>query len=366
MIKFLDLKEINKQYREELLAAFTRVLDSGWYILGEEVKTFEDEFATYCGCTYAIGVANGLDALTLIIRAYKELGIFKEGDEIIVPANTYIASILAIVENNLVPKLVDCELSTYTIDPLLIESEITEKTVAILPVHLYGQLSKMDAISKIAKRHHLKIIEDCAQAHGAKDQNGLMAGNLGDAAGFSFYPGKNLGALGDAGAVTTNDPNLANCIRALMNYGSLVKYQNQFKGINSRLDEVQAAILKVKLKYLNEETTKRRLLASRYLARINNDKLFLPTFYNDMSHVWHVFVIRTKDRDKLRVYLEQHGVQTVIHYPIPPHNQVALRELNTFKYPISELIHDSIISIPLSPVLTLEEVDTIIELLNNY
>jgi dTDP-4-amino-4,6-dideoxygalactose transaminase len=366
MIKFLDLKAINMQYREEILDAFTRVLDSGWYILGKEVKSFEDEFAAYCGCNHAIGVANGLDALTLIIRAYKELGIFNEGDEIIVPANTYIASILAITENNLVPILVDCDLSTYTINANQIESKITEKTVAILPVHLYGQLSNMDAISKIAQKHQLKVIEDCAQSHGAEDQNGKLAGNLGDAAGFSFYPGKNLGALGDAGAVTTNDPLLANCIRALMNYGSKVKYENKFKGVNSRLDEVHAAILSVKLKYLNEETAHRRLVASRYLAGIKNDKLVLPNLQNDRSHVWHVFVLRTKEREKLRVYLEKHGVQTVIHYPIPPHKQLAFKELNDCQYPISELIHESIISIPLSPVLTLEEVDSIIELLNNY
>jgi dTDP-4-amino-4,6-dideoxygalactose transaminase len=366
MIKFLDLKAINMQYREEILDAFTRVLDSGWYILGEEVKSFEEKFATYCGCDHAIGVANGLDALTLIIRAYKELGIFNEGDEIIVPANTYIASILSITENNLVPILVDCELSTYTIDASLIESKLTEKTVAILPVHLYGQLSDMDAISKIAKKYQLKVIEDCAQSHGAEDHLGVKAGNLGNAAGFSFYPGKNLGALGDAGMVTTNDTDLANCIRALLNYGSKVKYKNLYKGVNSRLDELQAAILRVKLLHLDEETAKRRFIAERYLQGINNAKLILPQFQDSLSHVWHVFVLRTQDRSHLQAYLTENNIQTVIHYPIPPHKQDAFKELSTGHFPISERIHESIISIPLSPVLTMEEVDFIIKVLNRY
>lgn len=366
MIKFLDLKAINSQYREELIEAFTRVLDSGWYILGDEVKKFEQEFASYCGCEFAIGVANGLDALTLVIRAYKELGIFKEGDEIIVPANTYIASILAISENNLIPVLVDADLRSYTIDVSLIESRITAKTVAILPVHLYGQLSNMELITKIARKYHLKVIEDCAQAHGAQDIKGLKAGAIGDAAGFSFYPGKNMGALGDAGMITTNDGKLANTIRALLNYGSFVKYKNEFKGVNSRLDEIQAAILRVKLKYLNQETEIRRNIASQYLNGIKNYKFVLPSNLNKDSHVWHVFVIRTNEREKLQAYLEVHGVQTVIHYPIPPHKQVAYRELNNLHFPVSEIIHETIISLPLSPVISNEDVNNIIQVLNKY
>ncbi len=366
MIKFLDLKAINQQYRNELLEAFARVLDSGWYILGEEVKKFEQEFAEYCGTQHAIGVANGLDALTLIIRAYKELGFFKDGDEIIVPANTYIASILSISENNLIPILVDGDLSTYTIDPELIESKISKKTVAILPVHLYGQLTDMEAIAKIASKYQLKVIEDCAQSHGAESRQGVKAGNLSDAAGFSFYPGKNLGALGDAGMVTTNDTELANCIRAILNYGSIVKYKNLYKGVNSRLDEVQAAILRVKLLHLDEETEQRRLIAERYLLGIKNKKLILPTVRYRQSHVWHVFVLRTQDRTSLQAYLNAHNIQTVIHYPIPPHKQVAFKELSNCNFPVSELIHESIISIPLSPVLKMEEVDNIVQVLNNY
>ncbi len=366
MIKFLDLKGINQQYRDELLEAFTRVLDSGWYILGDEVKKFEQEFAEYCGVQHAIGVANGLDALTLIIRAYKELGIFKEGDEIIVPANTYIASILCISENNLIPVLVDADLSSYTIDSRLIETKITNRTVAILPVHLYGQLSDMVAINNIASKYQLKVIEDCAQSHGAENHIGVKAGNLGDAAGFSFYPGKNLGALGDAGVVTTNDTDLANCIRALLNYGSKVKYKNLYKGVNSRLDELQAAMLRVKLLHLDEETAKRRIIAERYLQGIQNAKLMLPQVLASHSHVWHVFVIRTNDRSHLQAYLTENNIQTVIHYPIPPHKQDAFKELSTGHFPISEQIHKSIISIPLSPVLTMEEVDFIIQVLNRY
>jgi dTDP-4-amino-4,6-dideoxygalactose transaminase len=366
MIKFLDLRAINLQYRDELLEAFTRVLDSGWYVLGDEVAKFEQEFGEYCGVQHAIGVANGLDALTLIIRAYKELGIFKEGDEIIVPANTYIASILCISENKLIPVLVDGDLSSYTIDPGLIESKISNRTVAILPVHLYGQLSDMVAINAIANKYQLKVIEDCAQSHGAENYLGVKAGNLGNAAGFSFYPGKNLGALGDAGMVTTNDSELANCIRALLNYGSKVKYKNLYKGVNSRLDELQAAILRVKLLHLDEETERRRLIAERYLEGIKNVKLILPQVQESLSHVWHLFVIRTLDRSHLQAYLTKNNIQTVIHYPIPPHKQDAFKEMSTEHFPISERIHESIISIPLSPVLTMEEVDFIIQVLNRY
>lgn len=365
MIEFLDLKKVNAQYREELQEAFTRVLDSGWYIMGAELKQFEKDFATYCNTKHAIGVANGLDALILIIRAYKELGFMHDGDEIIVPSNTYIASVLAISLNNLVPVLVEPNIDTYNLDPLNIESKITSKTKAILPVHLYGQLCDMKGINLIAKKHNLKVIEDCAQAHGAIIED-KKAGNWGDAAGFSFYPGKNLGALGDGGAITTNDDELAECLRALLNYGSHVKYQNLYKGVNSRLDELQAALLKVKLNKLEFETIKKRDTANRYLTEITNPKIVLPKVTNDLAHVWHLFVIRTANRDDLQKFLAEKGVQTVIHYPIPPHKQEAYKELNTLSFPISEQMHQEVLSLPLSAVLEKEEIDNIIEILNEY
>lgn len=366
MIKFLDLYKINQNHKEELMKAFERVLDSGWYIMGTELKKFESDFASYCGVKHAIGVANGLDALILIIRAYKELGLFKKGDEIIVPANTYIASILAISANDLVPVLVEPDINTYNLDSKLIEKYITSRTVAILPVHLYGQLCKMDAILEIAAKYNLKVIEDCAQSHGATLLNGNRAGNIGNAAGFSFYPGKNLGALGDAGAITTNDDELAVAIKALLNYGSHIKYQNKFKGINSRLDELQAALLSVKLSSLDNETELRREIANQYLSDIKNDKIILPTVIEQQEHVWHLFVIRTDDRDHLQHYLSANNVQTVIHYPIPPHKQEAYLELSTLSLPISELIHSTVLSLPISPVMPKEEVDRIVELLNAY
>jgi len=338
MVKFLDLYNINQQYKSELKEAFERVLDSGWYILGEEVKQFEANYAAYCGTKHAIGVANGLDALILIIRAYKELGVFEEGDEIIVPSNTYIASILAVSANNLVPVLVEPDLDSYNIDQDLIEAKITTKTKAILPVHLYGQLCDMVNINKIALKHNLKVIEDCAQSHGATIHE-RRAGNFGDAAGHSFYPGKNLGALGDGGAVTTNNDELASTIRALANYGSHVKYKNKYQGLNSRLDELQAALLGVKLKTLDTDTEIKRKIAARYLSEIRNDKIKLPKVPEQSAHVWHLFVIRTADRDQLQQYLAENGIQTVIHYPIPPHKQEAYKEWNGLSYPISEQIH---------------------------
>jgi dTDP-4-amino-4,6-dideoxygalactose transaminase len=366
MIKFLDLQKINQQYKAELTSTFERVLDSGWYIMGEELKAFETAFKNYCGTKHAIGVANGLDALILIIKAYKELGIFKDGDEIIVPANTYIASVLAISANNLTPILVEPDIRSYNLDPLLIEKKITHKTVAILPVHLYGQLCDMEQINAIAKKYNLKVIEDCAQAHGASALSGIKAGNFGDAAGFSFYPGKNLGALGDAGAITTNDENLAKIIRALLNYGSAVKYKNSYKGINSRLDELQAALLNVKLQHLENETKLKREKVNRYLNEIKNPKIILPTFTNFESHVWHLFVIRTEKRDHLQNYLTENGIQTVIHYPMPPHKQDAYKELNNLSFPISEKIHQEVLSLPLSAVITDEEISKVITTLNNY
>ncbi|TDX00061.1 DegT/DnrJ/EryC1/StrS family aminotransferase [Dinghuibacter silviterrae] len=366
MIYFLDIKGINAQYREELRVAFDRVLDSGWLIMGSELKSFEEEFAAFCGVKHAIGVANGLDALTLIIKAYKELGIFADGDEIIVPANTYIASILSVSANDLTPVLVEPDILSYNIDPRLIEAAITPRTRAILPVHLYGRLCDMEPIMAIAGKYNLKVIEDCAQSQGAQLSDGRRAGQLGDAAGFSFYPGKNLGALGDAGLVTTGDDALAGCIRALLNYGSHVKYRNLYKGVNSRLDELQAALLSVKLKNLDEQNKRRKAVARRYIEGIKNPKIVIPEPGGEGTHVWHLFVIRSEDRDGLQEYLKAKGIQTVIHYPIPPHRQEAYRELQGLIFPISEQIHREVLSLPMSPVLKDEEVSYIIDVLNNY
>lgn len=369
MIKFLDLKNINQQYRNELIECCERVIDSGWYIEGNELETFESNFSAYCGTKFAIGVANGLDALILTLRAWKELGKIQDGDEVIVPSNTYIASILAITENNLVPVLVEPCLNSFNIDPNNIESSITSKTKAILAVHLYGQLADMPAIMNIAKQHNLLVLEDSAQSHGASLQN-KRAGNWGDASGFSFYPGKNLGALGDAGAVTTNDPQLANMIRALRNYGSHEKYKNIVLGINSRLDEIQAAMLTVKLKYLDKEIQHRRNIANAYIKGIKNPLVVLPieniNAKNYTNHVWHLFVIRSKERDTLKDYLLDNGVQTLIHYPIPPHKQEAYKEWMDHSYPISEKIHKEVLSLPIGPTLTDQEVNKIIQLCNNF
>jgi dTDP-4-amino-4,6-dideoxygalactose transaminase len=365
MINFLDLKKINKQYRSELIDACTRVIDSGWYICGNELKNFEQNFALFCGTKYAIGVANGLDALILVLRAWKELGKLKDGDEVIVPANTYIASILAITANNLKPVLVEPNLNTYNIDPNLIESQITNKTKVILAVHLYGQLADMSAIKAIAEKYDLLILEDAAQAHGA-ELNNLKAGAFGDAAGFSFYPGKNLGALGDAGAITTNDFDLAHTLYALRNYGSHEKYKNIYAGVNSRLDEIQAAMLDVKLNYLNTEIQQRREIAKMYLEEINNSKFVLPQLENHESHVWHLFVIRCNDRTKLQNYLKDHNIESLIHYPIPPHKQQAYRDLNALALPITEQIHSQVISLPIDPTLSKKEIQNIIEVLNAF
>lgn len=353
MTPFLDLKATNGQYRDELVEAATRVIDSGWYIGGNELQQFEQEFADYCGTKFAIGVANGLDALTLTLRAWKELGKLKEGDEIIVPANTFIASILAITENNLVPVLVEPELATYNLCPIQTEAAITPKTRAILPVHLYGLMANMPAIMDIAERHQLLVLEDSAQAHGAS-LNGKKAGNWGHASGFSFYPGKNLGALGDAGAVTTNDVELAATIRALGNYGSHKKYEHQYRGVNSRLDEIQAAMLRVKLRYLDKEIAHRRIIAAAYLKEIKNPSITLPTAH-DESHVWHLFVIRTKQRELVQSYLNEQDVETLIHYPVPPHQQKAYIKWKTQKLPVTEMLHKQVLSLPISPVVTPEQ-----------
>lgn len=364
MIPFLDLKAINAQYRDELIEACTRVIDSGWYIAGNELAQFEQAFASYCGTKYAIGVANGLDALILTLRAWKELGKLKDGDEVIVPSNTYIASILAISANDLVPVLVEPDLATYNLCPKQTEAAITAKTRAILPVHLYGQLADMPAIMAIAQRHNLLVLEDSAQAHGA-ELNGKKAGNWGDASGFSFYPGKNLGALGDAGAVTTNDDQLAETLRALRNYGSHEKYKNLFQGVNSRLDEIQAAMLSVKLRHLDTEIARRRAVAAAYIKGINNQAIILPT-QQDEANVWHVFVVRCEQREALQKHLLDKGIQTLIHYPIPPHQQQAYTELNSESYPVSEMIHQQVMSLPMGPTITDEQVAAVINACNSF
>lgn len=366
MIKFLDLQKINLQHQTEIEAQLLEVFRSGWYLLGEKLKNFENNFSSYIGSSHAIGVANGLDALRLILKAYIEMGIMAVGDEIIVPSNTYIASILAISDNGLVPVLVEPDITSYNIDVFKIEEKISSKTKAILIVHLYGRIIFSDQLQQIAKENNLKIIEDNAQAIGA-EWNGKKSGNLGDAAGFSFYPGKNLGALGDAGAITTNDDQLATTIRALANYGSNQKYVNIYKGLNSRLDEIQAAILDVKLKYIDSENQKRIDIAKRYISEIKNPKIILPELpENENEHVWHLFVIRTENRDELQNYLTEKNIQTLIHYPIPPHQQNAYKEWNNMSFPISEKIHDEVLSLPISPVLEDEEIQTIIKALNNF
>jgi dTDP-4-amino-4,6-dideoxygalactose transaminase len=361
MIKFLDLLEMNNLYRPEIDHAVKRVIDSGWYLLGKECEAFEKEFAAYCEVKHCIGVANGLDALTLIIKAY---GLGPE-DEIIVPANTYIASILAISQNGGIPVLVEPDTQTYNINPDLIEQSITPKTKAILVVHLYGQVVKMERIWDLAKKYNLKVIEDSAQAHGAIYQE-RRTGNLGDASGFSFYPGKNLGCLGDGGAVTTNDDVLAEKLTALRNYGSHKKYCNVYRGVNSRLDEIQAAILRVKLGGLDRDNQRRRDIAKTYRAKITNPKIVLPSSLSETGHVWHLFVIRCADRDGLQQYLAAHDIQTLIHYPSPPHKQPAYREWNSFSFPVTEQIHREVLSLPISPVVTDEEVKRVVDVINQW
>lgn len=361
IIHFLDLHKINQRFEEKIQQAIKEVVDSGWYLLGEKNRVFEENFAKYCGVKNCVGVANGLDALRLALKAYD----FPQDSEIIVPANTYIASILAISDCGLKPVLVEPSLKTYNIDVELIEEKITPQTRAILVVHLYGQVVEMAKIWELAKKYNLKIIEDSAQAHGAIYQN-KRAGNLGDAAGFSFYPGKNLGALGDGGCVTTSDEVLANKIRALGNYGSYKKYENIYKGLNSRLDEIQAAILNVKLEALDEDNQKRRHIAKIYQENIKNEAIILPQTYDEKAHVWHLFVIRTQSREKLQEYLKSKGIQTLIHYPIPPHKQNAYKEWNNLSYPITEKIHKEVLSLPISPVLTDDEVCKIVEAVNSF
>jgi dTDP-4-amino-4,6-dideoxygalactose transaminase len=360
MVKFLDLQLLNERVRSELDAAVRRVLDSGWYLLGKEIEAFEKEYASWCGVRHCIGCANGLDALKLIIRGYG----FGPGDEIIAPANTYIASLISISANGATPVLVEPDINTYLIDPEKIEDAITSRTKAIMVVHLYGRAMDMTRILEIAKRYNLKVIEDSAQAHGAMF-DGKRVGNLGDASGFSFYPGMNLGCLGDGGAVTTNDDELAEKIRALRNYGSDVKYHFPYRGTNSRLDEIQAALLRVKLPHLDNDNAIRRRIAERYCSEIKNPNVILPHLPDDaMQNVWHVFPVRVQNRAGFQQYLSDNGIQTVIHYPIPPHRQPAYVEWHGLTLPITERIHEEIISLPISPVMTEDEMARVVDVLN--
>jgi dTDP-4-amino-4,6-dideoxygalactose transaminase len=365
MIKFLDLQKVNAQYEQELKETAIRVIDSGWYLMGKELETFEENYASFCGSKYALGVANGLDALRLIFKGYIELGIMQKGDEVIVPANTYIASVLAISDNGLIPVFVEPNLITYNLDSNLVENAITKKTKAILTVHLYGQISIDQQMLDVCAKHRLKLIEDAAQSHGAS-WNGKKSGGIGDASGHSFYPGKNLGALGDAGAVTTNDEELSKVICALRNYGSHVRYENKYQGLNSRLDEIQAAFLNVKIQYIQKDINARRKVANYYLENINNPEIILPNVLLELGHVWHLFVIRTSKRVELQNYLTEQGIQTLIHYPIPPNKQLAYKELNTLEFPLTDKIHKEVLSLPLSPVINAEELKKIVLMVNSF
>jgi len=364
-MKFLDLKKINDSFEPELTKAIQRVLSSGWYLLGDELKAFEDEFSEYCGTSNCVGVANGLDALTLIFKAWIELGVMSEGDEVIVPANTYIASILSITRNHLIPVLVEPDPKTFNLDPSRIEEAITSRTKAILAVHLYGQCADMDAIRVVGLKYKLKVVEDVAQAHGALNK-GVRTGNLSDAAGFSFYPGKNMGCLGDGGCVTTNDPILAECIRVLANYGSKTKYIHRYKGVNSRLDEIQAAVLRVKLHRLDQDNNYRRDLAQYYLNHINNSEVKLPFIKDWYAHVFHVFPVMCENRDGLQAYLDEKGIPTQIHYPVPPHKQAAFAEWNHLSLPITENIHKTELSLPVSQIFTHSEAEYVCNSINKF
>lgn len=365
MIKFLDLQAVTAKYANEIHAAVNRVVDSGWYLQGAENQRFEQNYAQYIGTRHAIGCANGLDALIWIFRAYIEMGVMAPGDEIIVPANTYIASILAITENGLVPVLVEPRLDTYQIDENEIEAAITPRTKGVLIVHLYGQCAYTDKIGEICKRHGLKLIEDNAQAHGCRF-NGKRTGSLGDAAGHSFYPGKNLGAFGDGGAVTTDDETLAETIRALANYGSSKKYVFKYTGRNSRLDEIQAAVLDVKLSHLEEDIAVRKDVARYYIEHIQNPRIVLPKIDDWDAHVFHIFPVRCAERDRLQEYLTERGIQTIIHYPIPPHKQECYKEWNGMVFPITERIHAEELSLPMSPVMTEEEMKEVVDAINAW
>ncbi len=361
-IDFLNLRKINEQYQPEVDQAVQEVIDSGWYLLGKKTEQFEQEFADYCGAKHCVGVGNGLEALELILSAYE----IREGDEVIVPSHTYIATALAVSSQGATPIFVEPNVA-FNIDPERIELAITPKTKAIIPVHLYGQIANMEAVLEIAKKYNLKVIEDAAQAHGAIYKNGKRSGNLGDAAGFSFYPGKNLGALGDGGAITTNDGELANKIRALRNYGSAEKYVHTFKGVNARLDEIQAAILSVKLRGLDKDNERRREISRFYRQNITNPQILLPQVNGEEnSHSWHLFVIQTQKRDELQQYLARANVQTLIHYPIPMHHQKAYREFRNLKLPIAERLAKQLLSLPISPIMTNDEIAYVIQIINEW
>jgi dTDP-4-amino-4,6-dideoxygalactose transaminase len=405
MIDFLDLNATHEPYADELHEAVHRVVDSGWYLFGEEVDAFEENFSSYTGVEHTVGVGSGLAALRIILRAYKEMGEMEDGDEVIVPANTYIASILSVTDNDLTPVLVEPDPQSYNLDPDRIEDKLTERTEAVMIVHLYGQNAYTEEIGRLCEAYDLKLIEDAAQAHGAFFRNQRI-GSLGDAAGFSFYPGKNLGALGDAGAICTDNSELAECCSTLANYGSQEKYRNKYQGYNSRLDEIHAAALRVKLKYLDRQNQQRREVAQYYLEQIDHPDLVLPTVYDfnagvaertraegdaghtengrvskprpvpidpsetpvtDVdSHVWHLFVVRHPERDTLREYLDEQGIGTIIHYPIPPHQQEAYSDWDDLSLPITEAIHDEVLSLPMGPHLTEEEVDSVVSIVNQY
>ena len=365
MIKLLDLQAITAQHGDEIKAAVNRVIESGWFLQGNENKQFEADYARYIGTEHCVAVANGLDALYLLMRGYKELGKMYDGDEIIVPANTYIATIIAITRNNLVPVLVEPTWEHLEIDVDKIEAAITPKTKGVMIVHLYGRIAYNDKLGDICKRHGLKLMEDCAQSHGCT-WKGIKTGALGDSAAHSFYPGKNLGALGDAGAVTTSDPELASVIRALANYGSQKKYVFKYVGMNSRMAETDAAVLDVKLKYLDEDNKKRQELAEYYYANINNPLITLPSRISNENNVYHQFPIFCEQRDKLQLYLKDNGVQTLIHYPIPPHKQECYKEWKSRSYPITEKIHDEELSIPMNQAVSLKEAEEVVRVINSF
>lgn len=366
MIPFLDLKRVNAKYEAEFKEQFDAFLDKGYYILGDQIKAFEKEFADYCGTEHCIGVGNGLDALRLILEGYKSLGKLAEGDEVLIASNTYIATILGVLQAGLKPVLVEAEATNYNFDLLSLKQAITKNTRAIMPVHLYGKLSPMEEINALAKQHDLLVIEDAAQAHGATDEGGKKAGNLGHAAGFSFYPTKNLGALGDGGAVTTNDPNLAAAVRSIANYGTSSKYVNDLKGFNSRLDEIQAAFLRIKLKDLDATNSARQSIAKVYLNHITNPKISLPNYFDGNNHVFHLFVIRVEDRDGFLTHIGKAGIGSLIHYPIAPHKQKALEEYAHLSFPVSEQIHQQVVSIPLFPGMTDDEMLKVLNTVNAY
>lgn len=369
MINFLNLKAINESYQPELSQSIQNIVNSGWYLLGNEVKKFEDNYANFIGAKYCIGVANGLDALRLIFKAYIELGFIQQNDEVIVPANTYIASILAITDNNLTPILIEPSIDSYQIDDNLIERAITNKTKAIMIVHLYGQCAYTKKIGDLCKKYNLLLIEDNAQAHGCEYSTGNFSsktGSIGNAAGHSFYPGKNLGCLGDGGAITTNNKELASIVRSMANYGSEKKYFFDYKGINSRLDEIQAAVLNVKLKYLNSDNQKRQQVAKFYIENISNPLIILPNIPDWQANVCHIFPIRTTKRNYLQEHLALNGIQTLIHYPIPPHKQKCYKEWNGLSFPITEKIHNEVLSLPISPIMNNEDVKKVVDVVNAF